>query len=395
MRKILLGLAALLLVTGCGETAGNMSREVSSWFRTDPETGRMLSDPATPAATPAQTGEAPATPAPAAVTGRPSRVGILLPLSGPNEKLGKDFLDAANMAVLDLAGDGFELLPKDAANGASAAAQAALAEGAEVLIGPVFSAQVAEVKAQAAKAPVLALSNDISVAGNGIYVLGFDPASQVKRIMAYAKKKNLHRMVVLAPSTPYGDIAVEQVRRSGMKVVTYMRYPADAAGMRKTVETLAARRGEFDTLFVPEGGQALVTVASVLASSHLTAKDVTLLGTGLWDDTGVSSIEPLQGGFYAAPDPTQRQAFAQRFEQVYGRAPSRLASLAYDATALVAVLAKNNQLYGYDTLTNPSGFSGLDGLFRLNRQGVAERGLAILSVNGNGPQIVEPAPDKF
>src|SRR5262249_55665196 len=145
------------------------------------------------------------------------------------------------------------------------------------------------------------------------------------------------------------------------------------------VRALAKKRDAFDALFLPEGGAELNLIANQLAIAGFDPHALHLLGTGLWDTPGLArQTSFVTGGWYAAPDPTARQAFGDMYKAAYGQEPPRLATLAYDATALSAVLAKRGAKFDAASLTNPNGFAGLDGIFRLTRQGKVERGLAIL-----------------
>ncbi len=421
MRSPLLLIVALLLTLTSCNTASNMGREVGSWFRTD-KTGRTTgsqtasnvnnAEPTgggvqnageeTPQAVPAQSVTSEpldASSAPVSKTGSPVKVGLLLPLSGKNAAMGKSFQDAAQMAVNDLSADNFELIPKDSgmtANDTSRAVNDAMSEGAQLLIGPVFSDRVADVKnIIAGKVPVLALSNDANVAGAGTYVLGFSPAQQVTRALQYAASKGIHNIAILAPSSIYGDIAVNAASSSGSNIIETQRYTSDKASIKKAVAAISARRGEVQAILLPEGGAALGNVAAELTAVALSAHDILIIGTGLWDEQNVQQYSVLIGGYYAAPDPAARARFVSRYQKAYGAKPARLATLAYDATALAAVLAKQNRAFDDAALTDPSGFAGLDGIFRLNSQGVAERGLAILEVTATGIKIADPAPTKF
>ncbi|MGH6980975.1 MAG: penicillin-binding protein activator, partial [Stellaceae bacterium] len=138
-------------------------------------------------------------------------------------------------------------------------------------------------------------------------------------------------------------------------------------------------------------------LAPYLAYYKIDTDKIHLLGTGLWDDATLGTEASLLHGWYAAPDPQGRASFVRRFTDAEGHAPPRLATLAYDATALAAVLAKNpaGPDYSASSLTNPSGFVGLDGVFRLNQDGLVERGLAVLEVDRGGPRVIDPAPQSF
>lgn len=422
MRTPLLLLASfLLLLTGCN-TAANMTKEVGGWFRTDRATGgyqaggQQNGNAETPAAAPAgevtsqpldsavQSGTLDGTLPPQQMTGKATnsravKVALLLPLSGKNAAMGKSFQDAAQMAVNDLSADNFELIPRDSGASPAEAVRAAtlaMEEGAQIIIGPVFSESAAEVKTYiAGRVPVLALTNDANVAGNGTYVLGFSPAQQVQRALQYAAAKGIRTIAILAPSSIYGDIAVAAAQNSGIQIVETQRYTNNKDSIKKAVAAISAKRADVQGILLPDGGDALKNVVAELTAVALSSHDIPIIGTGLWDDQNVGQHNVLVGGFYASSDPAQRTKFVTRYQKAYGGKPVRLASLAYDATALVAVLAKQGLNYDENALTNPSGFAGLDGIFRLTHEGIAERGLAVLEVTATGTKVVDPAPRKF
>jgi hypothetical protein len=166
-----------------------------------------------------------------------------------------------------------------------------------------------------------------------------------------------------------------------------------AAPVRNVAQTLARA----DSLFIPDGGDALPDVAQALVANGVNTKRIQLLGTGLWDDPRVFQTPALDGGWYAAPDGAGYRNFASRYAARFKQQPVRTATLAYDAVALVAALVKTQgqQRFSFEVLTNPSGFSGIDGLFRFRADGTNERGLAVLRATPSGPQVIAPPPRSF
>lgn len=335
------------------------------------------------------------------------KVALLVPLSGPSAAIGQSMLDAAQLALFDMAGDRFELLPRDTKGtpaGAADAARQALAEGARLILGPLFAAEVAAVKpvAQPAGVDVLAFTTDWNQAGNGAFVMGFVPGDQVERVTGFAKSRGISRFVVLAPRTPYGDAVVGAMQGATQKfgaTVQVERYDAAATDLSGPARQVAQGAGQPQAVLLAEGGSRAQALAAALVANGVSPQQVKLLGTGLWDDAQQGSSlgqEPaLVGGWYAAPTPQARAAFEAKFEQTYGRKPQRIATLAYDATSVAAVLARAGRGVDRSAMTNPSGFEGLDGLFRLRANGAVERGLAVLEVAPTGARIIDPAPSNF
>jgi hypothetical protein len=249
---------------------------------------------------------------------------------------------------------------------------------------------------------VIAFSTDANVASSGIYLLSFLPESDVDRIVQYAISTGKHSYAALIPDNPYGTVveaAFKQAvaRRSGSQVVAIERYPHDKAGMATPIRSVGQASARADALFIPDGGDAVPDVAQALAAGGVNLKRLQLLGTGLWDDPRIYAAPSLDGGWYAAPDGVGYRNFSARYRARYNQDPVRTATLAYDAVALVAALVKTQgpQRFSQQVLTNPSGFTGIDGLFRFRTDGTNERGLAVLRVSSAGVQTVAPALRSF
>jgi ABC-type branched-subunit amino acid transport system substrate-binding protein len=332
------------------------------------------------------------------------KVAILLPLSGEHATLGHAMLNAAQQAVFDSADFNFELQPRDTAGkgGAEEAARQAVVSGAKLIIGPLFAADIPNVKlmAQVNDLMVLPLSTDTSMAGRGVFVMGLAPGPQVRRVIAYARSKGASNFAALVPTTPYGKLVQEVFRdavsRSGGKIVALESYDPAGTELAKHVKALAAQKDTIDALFLPESDRALKVVAEQLAAAGFSPQRTRMLGTGLWDvpELGHQSSF-LVGGWYAAPEPTLRRRFITNYAAAFGQDPPRLATLAYDATALAAVIAKRGAKYDEASLTNPNGFAGLDGIFRLSTTGEVERGIAINEVTPTSAVVIDPAPTSF
>jgi ABC-type branched-subunit amino acid transport system substrate-binding protein len=336
------------------------------------------------------------------------RVALILPLSaGGNAGVaGQAMRNAAEMALAEFNSPNIQLLVKDdggSADGARLAAQQALDEGAELILGPLFAQSVSIVGqiARSRNVPVIAFSTDANVATRGVYLLSFLPESDVARIVQYAASTGKRSYAALIPDNPYGTVVEaafkQDVARRGGQIAALERYPHDKAAMAAPVRSVAQALARADALFIPDGGDALPDIAQALVANGVNTKRIQLLGTGLWDDPRVFQTPALDGGWYAAPDGAGYRNFANRYAARFKQQPVRTATLAYDAVALVAALVKTQgpQRFSFEVLTNPSGFSGIDGLFRFRPDGTNERGLAVLRATASGPQVIAPPPRSF
>ena len=339
------------------------------------------------------------------------RVGLLLPLAsaGGNATIGTVFKNAAALALQNFPNADVQLLVKDTggtAEGGRAAAQAAIAEGAELILGPVFSAAVAGA-AQASRAsgvPVVAFSTDTSVAARGVYLLSFLPENDVKRIIGYANSQNKSSYVALIPEGSYGAVVEaafrQEVGRGAGRVASIQRYRLEGSDTSDLVAKTAALKpvlANADALFVPAGGGVPPLVVQTLVSQGANLGTVKLLGSGQWDTPQIRNNPVLAGAWFAGPEDKGFQAFAQRYQSTYGSVPPRNASLVYDGVTLAAGLIRSAglQRFQQNIITNRDGFIGIDGLFRFQPNGLNQRGLAVYQITGQGTQVISPAPRDF
>lgn len=373
---------------------------------------------------------------------RKVRIGLLLPLSGPEAALGRSMLDAAQLAVFDVAEPDFVLLPRDTGGtpaGARAAVIAALEDGAKLLLGPMFASSVAEIAplARAAHINIVAFSNDRTVASPETFLIGLLPRAQIDRVVSYAGTRGIRRYAALVPDTPFGrrvtdDLRVAAARYGGVltQVEVYGPGQNDAsravrrlasyearrnalvrqrqvlAGAVDEVSRRALRRIEglqtlgtvgFDAVLLPESGAPLKAIAPLLPFYDIDTKKIRLLGMADWHEERLGREPALTGAWFAGPPPDAGLEFRIRYRQMYNEAPHKLAVLAYDATALAAVLAaaEGGPDFSARALTAPNGFAGMAGIFRLLPNGLVQRGLAVLQVEANNLSVINPPPQSF
>jgi ABC-type branched-subunit amino acid transport system substrate-binding protein len=335
------------------------------------------------------------------------RVALILPLSaqGNAAVAARSMKNAAEMALAEFKQPNVQLLVKDDAGSPQAAQQAAqqaVAEGAEIIVGPLFAQSVGAVASVARPAgiPVIAFSTDAGVAQGGVYLLSFLPESDVRRIVDYAVSRGKRSFAAILPDNAYGSVVEaafrEEVARRGARVAAIEKY-LDPSRVPEAARRLAQSVNRADAIFAPDGADVMPQIAQQLAAAGVNLKRVQLLGSGLWDDPRIFADRQLEGGWFAAPEQAGYRNFVARYKARYGQDPVRTATLAYDAVALVAALVKTQgtQRFTGTVLTNPSGYAGIDGVFRFRPNGLNERGLAVLRVAPGGGQVISAAPKSF
>jgi ABC-type branched-subunit amino acid transport system substrate-binding protein len=341
----------------------------------------------------------------------PVKIALILPLSAANGQVPAQSLrNAAELAIADFSGgtnSNVQILVRDdkgTPEGAREATQQALAQGAELILGPLFApnVQAAAQVARAAGKPMIAFSSDAGVAQRGVYLLSFLPQSDVQRVIGFAGSRGKRAIAALIPQNAYGAVAEAELmnvgNQGGRRVTMVERYqPGNKASIDAAVEKIKAGISEADTLFLAESAENLGGVLQSLAAASITARNVQFVSTGVWNDPRVFAIPQLDGAWFAAPDNTRFSQLAGRYQQRYGSAPTRIATLSYDAVTLASALTQNfgTQRFAESTLTNPNGFAGQDGVFRFRQTGQNDRGIAVFEIRAGAARAISPAPASF
>ncbi|MBL8836980.1 MAG: penicillin-binding protein activator [Alphaproteobacteria bacterium] len=405
-RRILgaaIGIVATAALAGCGGTVAGGGLRPQASLQGPSSSAPLVAPPPAAAAPPSELAQ----------TGAP-RVGLLLPLTGPNAALGTAMRDAAQMAVADNADRNFRLITKDTGgtpDGAARAAQEAIAEGARLLVGPLLAAEAQSVAPIAAGAGInmITLSNDRSVASPSVFVLGLTPRQEIDRVVSFARSRGVQRFAAMLPNNAYGNAAEEAVRAaigaSGGELTKVERYetsgdptPQVQSLTGQVTRPVSGRAPvDFEAVIIPDQGGRVLTVAPLLQFYGVEVPRVRILGSSLMRlDPRVMREPALVGAWFAAPSLEARADFDRRFRETTQRDAPPLATLAYDAVAVAAVLAKSRGGdFSTATITAPQGFAGMDGAFRFNPDGTAERALAVLEIQRDGMRTVSPAATSF
>ena len=373
------------------------------------------------------------------------RIGMLLPLSGPSAKLGDAMRQAAILAQFEYGGDHLVLQfydTKGTPEGAKMAAYRALEDKNSVFLGPVFAKEVEAVGDIALdhQIPVISFTSDASVLSAGVWTTGLSVEEQADRIVSYVCEQGKKRLAVMYPSTPSGELLLSAAQRSaaaceGMEIVRVVSYAPGTVNFdpaviklvtRDVVRFLNKKESEkteeekkrlskiagpslekvpmsalldFDALFIADDGNRLKSVASLLSFYDVTAKVVPFLGSSLWMDESLSQESALVGALFPSLEQKGYETFSKKYEESFGTKPFALAGFAYESVVLVSSLSDKTKETGEtfeEALTNPNGFRGVYGLFRLLPDGKAERMMDISKILPYGRfQTIQPAPSSF
>lgn len=326
-------------------------------------------------------------------------VALIVPLTGEDGPIGTSISNAAKLALLDTGSQTIDLNIYDSTQGGAAAVtQRAIAEGNRLILGPLLAEDVraAAPVAQRARVPVIAFSNDESVAGDGIYILGFTPRQSIGRVVNYAVARGAKRFGALVPTGVYGQRATQaltaSLQGSAGTLGAAETFNRSAASVRTAANALNAK-GRFDAVLIADSSRIAASAAAAIKPGPR------LIGTELWaNDRAIGATARMRGSWYAAAPDARFDQLVSRYRARYGKTPYRLGSLGYDAVLLTVRAARGwpaGRPFPQRVLTEKEGFAGVDGIFRFGRDGVAERSLEVREVTAAGTKLVSPAATAF
>jgi len=331
------------------------------------------------------------------------RVALLVPLTGANAQVGQSLANATTMALLDTKTERLRVTTYDTGTDAAGAARKAVADGNKLILGPLTAEEVRDVApiARAAKIPVIGYSNDASVAGNGVYLLGYAPDQSITRVISFASGKGAKNFAALVPKGLYGERAgsafLNAVQAAGGTAVGLETFDRSTESVNTAVKRLATR-SSYDALLIADVARVALQIAPQVRGSEGGA-NARILGTELWNtETALNTNAALRGAWFASVSDGLYRTLASKYRASYNATPYRLASLGYDSVLLAVRIAQDWQP-GSDfpaaRLTDAGGFAGIDGAFRFGRDGIAQRALEVQEVAAEAVNVIDAAPRGF
>ena len=346
-------------------------------------------------------------------TSKPVPVALLVPKgSGQSGDavLAQSLENAALMAIADLQGVQIDLRVYDTkgdANTAAAVASQAVSEGARIILGPVYAeaANAAGLAVAGRQINVLSFSNNATIAGGNVFVLGptFDNTAQ--RLATYAARHGKGNIVIVHGTDVAGQLGLQAIRQaiagSGAREVGAVAHELSQQGVIDAVPTVrdtVTSTGADAIFLTATTAGALPLFTQLLPEAGVSPAVTQYIGLTRWDiPSQTLELPGVQGGWFALPDPLLSSQFRSRYAQSYGGLPHPIGGLAYDGIAAIGALVgagKSDALTGA-ALTQKAGFRGVGGIFRLRPDGTNERGLAVATIQNKQVVVIDPAPASF
>lgn len=342
-------------------------------------------------------------------TSRPVPVALLVPKSDAGAgAVARSIENAARLAVAELDGVKIDLRVYDTAgNAATAAAQAqkAVDQGAKIILGPLFGEAANAVGVQVAddNVNVLSFSNNPSIAGGNVFVLGATFRNTANRLLGHAARNGKKTVTVVYPNNVEGQFGKAAIQAAaganGIQITATESFEFSQAGVVGAMPRIAAAARQSDAVFLTSNAAgALPLLAQLMPESGVSPATTQYIGLARWDvPPQTVNLAGLQNGWFALPDQSRISSFNSRYQGAYGAAPHPLAGLGFDGIAAIGALVAQGKSDALTrgALTQSAGFQGVGGVFRLLPDGTNERALAVATIRDKKVVILDPAPTRF
>ena len=352
-----------------------------------------------------------------------TRVGLLIPKTGPNSRLGTELLRGAELALFAMRDPSIELLSFDTAGGPAAAmaARQAMAADVDIVVGPLFSQSVIAARSIIGQrgVPMLALSNNLQIADQASWLLGYMPEQQIELLLGHALTVGHSKIAILVEESPFGQrLAAHTVQRlqqlgltpEVMQTLTQAQLAADdqlKTAIREFTGYVPLEEDEeapafadlppprFDAVVFAGGAEFALRTAPVLAYYDADSERVLYLGNAQWNQRRLLMEPSLYGALFASRPTGQDDRFNTLWADIWESRPGTLARLSFDAMAMISVVARNKPPQWRAALVSDSGFNGFSGAYRLYPDGSNRRAFELRQIGSGVSTLFRSAPDKL
>lgn len=324
-------------------------------------------------------------------------IALVVPMSGLNESLGKNIIDAANLAVADVASTGLQIQLFDSQLPFAELATKIEEMDPAIIIGPIFGNQAYDLaeKLNNKDLCMITFSNDAEIVKTDscIFLLGVMPEQSIKDILEYAIKQDLKINNALIPNNKYGALIKSHIDKKNINIISYdpSKSMANQPRVGENIAKLNASAGSGEAILIPEGRFLKIIAADYNLNNYK------IISGGLWEDENLYSLPIANKAWFSTLPFELRQQFDNNFQIQFGYKPTKIASLAYDAVTLVNYIYKTSgeSVITRDSLTSRKGFKGINGTFRFTKNGINERNFSIYEINSGTKNTIKPANTAF
>tara|TARA_Y100000816_G_C26095208_1_gene579434 strand:- start:133 stop:1431 length:1299 start_codon:yes stop_codon:yes gene_type:complete len=343
---------------------------------------------------------------------------LIFPLSGKNYRIGRSLLNSAQLALAKTNQRKIVFHVIDSGNEENLISElyTTLEKDIDLIIGPIFTKKVRQIREiiKGKNIPIITLSNNSTLEARGVYVFGLTLEDEITTLLNYSIKNGLRRYALIIPKNDYGETVKKETENfktkynsSSFKYVFYDTKSPDFYFISKNISNYEERKLnlenkikdleketsnqalkelnelkkmdtygdlDFDSLLIfTQNFEELSNLSSILPYYDVDPKKIQFMGNSLWARS-LSLKEPgLDNGYFTSLNINNKKKFEEEYFKLFQSQPHSITSLTYDLVGLISKLHSEKKQFSIDMLFAEAGFVGINGWFKINKNGKVSR----------------------
>ena len=338
------------------------------------------------------------------------KIGLLLPLDGKNQSIGKSVLRAVNLAVNKIDDPTLEFYPKnnfDNPEDNIKAAQELYDKGIRVFIGPIFDKNTKNLE-KFSDAIFITFSNKNKSTQKNLIYAGVNATSQIATIKKFLEDNNIKKTICLIPEADFNEEikkAISQTKINLKKVFYYNTEPTEITKRIEKITRYKIRKQNlldeikriensedpnkerkiknlekkdtigklgFDSVIITDFDESLKSVITSLIYTDVSTKRVHFITLNQWFDDSLLKEDSSQNIYFPSINKKNYDNFSNLFFKKFNSYPNQISFLSYDLVGLVYYLTKKNNLKDLDKIFNQKNvFKGKTGIFEIKNKKIS------------------------
>ena len=340
------------------------------------------------------------------------KIGLLVPNTGENKKLGEQIIKSVRMAINDIDNNKIEILIKDSGSNPDKTLQSAeeLKDiGVNIVLGPVFIKSL-EYLDQIEDMIFLSFTNQTINLPKNVISSGVNSTSQINTISKFIDQNKIDKTIFLIPKLNYEAELKKSIKKSKLKKIKIYSYDTEPTKLTKRIEEITnyqirkrnledeirrlkkseepgkekkianlekrytLGRVNFDAIIIGDFDESLKSVATSLLYSDVSPKKKYFITLNQWFNRSFIVEESLQPIYYPSIDKKNFELFKKKFFKEFDEYPDHISLLSYDLVGLVYYLSLTSNLSNIDNLfKKESSFKGKMGIFDIKNNEINHR----------------------
>ena len=340
------------------------------------------------------------------------KIGLLVPITGTNQDLGKQIVKTTRMALKDIGSDKIEIYLKDTNSNPNKTLKSAYELkqiGVKIIIGPVFYKSLSYLS-EIEDITFLSLTNKTLELPKNAISAGINATSQLNTIKKFIKSNEIKKTIFLTPKTDYELEVKQSIKQSKIKIHKHFIYDKDPTKLTSQIEKITnykirkqnlldeIKRVEnsdlidkekqikrlkkkhtigkvkFDSVIISDFDESLKSVITSLLYTDVSPKEKFFIGFNQWFDESILREINIQPIYYPSINKKNLDNFEKKFKKEFNELPSFLSLLSYDLVGLIYYLSLKSDLSDVNKLfQRKNSFKGKIGIFDIKNNKINHR----------------------